>query len=296
MSSLDTGGMTSRQNRRNCRRLDRTARPDPAPPPIAQPRSGVDMPRESLVIATLVELADNLVDDFDVIDVLTLLSNRCVETINASAAGVMLVSPDGDLQFIASSSESMRVLELFQIQTNEGPCLDCFRSGAAIINLSLATSIEIWPKFSPKALDYGFRSVHCLPMRLRGQTVGALNLFGAEEGPLNQDDVTVAQGLADVATIAILQHQTALNAQTLNDQLNNALNSRIIIEQAKGKISQATNCDMNVAFERLRAHSRNNNQLLTEVARSIVIGSTHPGSLDHGSGSPGRETTSARRK
>jgi len=228
------------------------------------------MARESLLIATIVELADNLVDDFDVIDVLTVLSVRCVDAIDVDAVGVMLASPGGELQFIASSSESMRVLELFQIQVNEGPCVDCYRDGVAIVNFDLTDSFERWPDFGPRAVAHGFHSVHSLPMRLRGRTIGALNLFRAKSGHLNAEDVALAQGLADVATIAILQHRTSLDAKTLNDQLSFALNSRIIIEQAKGMVSQATSSDMDGAFGRLRAHARNHNLGLTEVANMVV--------------------------
>src|ERR1700678_196543 len=238
------------------------------------------MARESLLIATLVELADNLVDDYDVIDVLSVLTDRCVEAIDVDAAGVMLASPQGELQFVASSSESMRVLELFQIQVAEGPCVDCFRDGFAIVNHSLSDADERWPLFSPRALAQGFRSVHCLPMRLRGRTIGALNLFRTHQGPLDDDDVVVAQGLADVATIAILQHQSSLNASTLNAQLSNALNSRIIIEQAKGMVRQATSCGMDDAFNRLRAHARNHNEGLTELATRIVGRSVQSSELD----------------
>ena len=234
------------------------------------------MARESLLISTLVELADNLVDDFDVIDVLTVLSDRCVEAMDIDAAGVMLATPALELQFVASSSESMRVLELFQIQVNEGPCVDCFQGGDAIINHALAEPDAKWPRFTPMALSKGFRSVHCLPMRLRGRTIGALNLFNSDEGPLNSEDVLVAQGLADVATIAILQYRSSLDAKVLNDQLSSALNSRIIIEQAKGMVSQATSCDMDQAFGRLRAFSRNHNMRLTEVATSVVHGELKP--------------------
>jgi GAF domain-containing protein len=237
------------------------------------------MARESLLVATLVELADNLVDDFDVIDVLTVLSDRCVEAIGVDAAGVMLASPGGELQFVASSNESMRILELFQIQANEGPCVDCFRNGNAIVNHGLAEGDDRWPRFTPRALTHGFRSVHCLPMRLRGRTIGALNLFNSKEGPLEPDDVVVAQGLADVATIAILQHRSSLDAKTLNDQLSNALNSRIIIEQAKGMVSQATAGDMDEAFGRLRAFSRDHNLRLTDVATSVVQGELKPSAL-----------------
>jgi len=238
------------------------------------------MTRESLLISTLVELADNLVDNFDVIDVLTILSNRCVEAIDVDAAGVLLTSPEGDLQFVASSSESIRTLELFQIQSDEGPCVDCCRSGTAIVNHALEDSYAQWPRFTPMAVAHGFRSVHCLPLRLRGRTIGTLNLFRTEQGPLSAEDVVVAQGLADVATIAIIQHRSTLDAITLNDQLSHALNSRIIIEQAKGKVSQATNCSMDEAFDRLRAHARNHNVRLTEVAEAVVAGEIESDLLD----------------
>jgi GAF domain-containing protein len=238
------------------------------------------MPRESLLISTLVELADNLVDNFDVIDVLTVLSYRCVEAIDVDAAGVLLASPDGDLQFIASSGESSRTLELFQVQSDEGPCVDCFRSGRAIVNRALGDAEVLWPRFTPLALAHGFQSVHCLPMRLRGRTIGTLNLFRTEPGPLSEEDVAVAQGLADVATIAILQHRSALDARTLNDQLSHALNSRVIIEQAKGKVSQATDCGMDAAFDRLRGHARSHNARLTDVAEAIVTGAIEPSDLN----------------
>jgi GAF domain-containing protein len=238
------------------------------------------MARESLLISTLVELADNLVDDFDVIDVLTMLSHRCVETIDVDAAGVMLASPGGELQFVASSSEEMRLLELLQIQVDEGPCVDCFKDGHAIINHALTDPSERWPNFSPRAIALGFHSVHCLPMRLRGRTIGALNFFRVSQGSLSDEDVIVAQGLADVATIAILQHRTSLDARTLNVQLSNALNSRIIIEQAKGMVSQATNSDMDQSFRRLRNHARNHNQGLTVVATMVVEGVLASNDLD----------------
>jgi GAF domain-containing protein len=201
-----------------------------------------------------------------------MLCNRCVETIDVDAAGVMLVSPTGELQFIASSSDSMRVLELYQIQVAEGPCVDCFNTGEAIIDRTLSDVSDQWPNFSPRAIELGFHSVYCLPMRLRGRVIGALNFFRGETAELDERDVVVAQGLADVATIAILQHQSFLDAKILNSQLSIALNSRIIIEQAKGMISQATNCEMDQAFDRLRRYARNHNQGLTLVATDVVNG------------------------
>ena len=238
------------------------------------------MAKVALLVRTLVELADSLVDDFDVVELLTLLSDRCVDTLDVASAGVMLAAPSGDLQVVASSSDAMRTLELFQLQADQGPCLDCYRTGKPIVNLNLGTADSRWPRFASRALDEGLHSVHSLPMRLRGTTIGALDMFRADNGSLNEDDVAAARALADVATIAILQHQSAADAQILNTQLNNALNSRIIIEQAKGKISEAAGVEMDQAFARLRNHARSHNLRLSELARSIAEGTVNPVSLD----------------
>jgi len=238
------------------------------------------MNRESLLIATLVELADKLVDDYDVIDVLTVLSHRCVEAVDVDAAGVMLASPNGELQFIASSSESMKNLEIFQIHASDGPCVDCIRNGLAVTSEALSETDGRWPMFAPRAITQGLHAVHCLPMRLRGRTIGALNLFRTQEGSLSDDDVVVARGLADVATIAILQHQTTFDASTSNTQLSNAINSRVIIEQAVGMIRQATNCEKDFAFNRLRAHALNHHEGLTVIAKRIVGKSIDSNDLD----------------
>jgi GAF domain-containing protein len=227
---------------------------------------------QTLLISTLVELADSLVDEYDVIDVLTVLSDRCVQALDVDDAGVLLATPRNELQYVASSSESMKGLELFQIQTNEGPCVDCYRTGEPVVNFSFTESNGRWPTFTPKALEKGFHSVHSLPLRLRGLTIGALNLFRTNQGPMLDQDIAIAQGFADVATIAILQHRSSLDAVALNGQLTIALESRIIIEQAKGVVSQSAHCSMTEAFERLRAHSRNHNTRLTEVARDVVEG------------------------
>ncbi len=238
------------------------------------------MTRESLVVATLVELADNLVVDFDVIDLLILVSRRCVEVLDVDAAGVMLAAPTGELQFVASSSESMKILELFQIQADEGPCVDSYRSGETVANHALSDPDERWPHFTPRALALGFAAVYSVPLRLRGRTIGALNLFRREPGWLDETDVMYAQGLADIATITILQHQTAVDASLLNDQLTRALESRIVIEQAKGMVAAAMRCDVDQAFARLRTHARNHNLGLTAVAHSVVSGAVRVDELD----------------
>ena len=162
-----------------------------------------------MLARTLVELADTLVADFDVVELLTLLADRCVDVLDVAAAGLMLAAPDGDLRVMASSSEAMRVLELFELQAQEGPCLDCYRTGEPVVNQDLAAVDGRWPRFAAEALAAGFRSVHALPMRLRGTIIGALNLFHVEPGDMRRADVDAAQALADVATIAILQHRAA---------------------------------------------------------------------------------------
>jgi GAF domain-containing protein len=237
------------------------------------------MPREALLARTLVELADTLVDDFDVVELLTLLADRCVEVLDVAAAGLMLAAPEGDLRVVASSSEEMRLVELFELQSQEGPCPDCYRTGEPIVSENLALQGTNWPRFGPVALGAGFRSVHALPMRLRGLTIGALNLFRAEEGPLDEADVIAAQALADVATIGILQHRAAMQAHVVVDQLSHALNSRIMIEQAKGMLAERAGLDMGDAFSWLRNHARSHNLLLADVAQSVIDGTVVPDAL-----------------
>ena len=234
------------------------------------------MPRETLLARTLVELADTLVDDFDVVELLTLLADRCVEVLDVAAAGLMLAAPEGDLRVVASSSEEMRLVELFEIQSQEGPCPDCYRTGEPSLSPNLETHGGHWPQFGPVALKAGFKAVHAIPMRLRGATIGALNLFRADEGALDEADAAAAQALADVATIAILQHRAALQAHMVVDQLNHALNSRIMIEQAKGILAERAGLDMGHAFSWLRNHARSHNLLLVDVAQSVIDGTLEP--------------------
>ena len=238
------------------------------------------MPREALLTQTLVELADSLVEDFDVVDLLTLLADRCVGVVDVAAAGLMLASADGGLRVLASSSEGMRVLELFEAQADEGPCVDAYRSGLAVVNLTIDESNARWPRFAPKAALAGFRSVHALPMRLRGDSIGALNLFQAEEGRLDEADVAAAQALADVATIAILAHRAARDAQVRNEQLTEALNTRIVIEQAKGVVSERAGLDMDDAFTRLRRYARKHNLRLSDVAHAVSTRALAVNALD----------------
>jgi GAF domain-containing protein len=238
------------------------------------------MSREALLARTFVELADTLVADFDVVELLTVLTDGCVDVLDIGAAGLMLAAPEGDLRVMASSSEATRVLELFELQSQEGPCLDCYRTGQPVVNQDLATVNGRWPRFAAEALAAGFHSVHALPMRLRGTVIGALNLFHIEPGEMRQADVAAAQAMADVATIGVLQHRAALEAQVLNEQLNHALNSRIVIEQAKGIIAEREGLNMEQAFSTLRNHARYHNLRLVDVAGDVIGGTLAASALD----------------
>jgi GAF domain-containing protein len=232
--------------------------------------------RQQDIIRSLVTMADNLVDDFDVVDLLTGLSDRCVEVLDVSAAGVMFASPGNDLRLVASSSEAMHVVELFELQAREGPCLDAFHSGQRVETEILRSGSGRWPRFSIVAIEAGFRSVFALPLRLRDRTVGALNLFSVDETPMDEQDVLVAQGLADLATISVLQHGAATEMQRVNEQLNHALESRIVIEQAKGVVAERAGVDVAEAFVRLRSYARKNNLLLADVAAAAIEGLLPP--------------------
>ena len=232
------------------------------------------MTREADVVRSLVEMADTLVDDYDVVDLLTGLADRCVNLLGVSAAGVMLVSPEGSLGLVASSSEAMRLLELFELQAQEGPCLDAFRTGQPVEHESLEAGR--WPSFSAAALQAGFQSAFALPLRLREVTLGALNLLSVTRAPMDEADVIVARAFADLATLSIVQHRASADAHRLNEQLSGALTSRIVIEQAKGVISERAGIDLAEAFSRLRAYARSSNLRLTDAARAAIDGTLDP--------------------
>ncbi|MGW3104321.1 GAF and ANTAR domain-containing protein [Streptomyces sp. NPDC001100] len=225
---------------------------------------------QQLLAKTFVELADNLVADFDLIDFLRLLTDRCVGILGVSAAGVMLADRDGQLRVMAASDEQARLLELFQLQNDEGPCLEAFRSGAPVIAPDLGAEGVRWPRFAEAAQRSGFSAVHALPMRLRDEAVGVLNLFRADPGSFDSAVASVAQALADVATINLLQQRVVHRSMVLNEQLQTALNSRILIEQAKGKLAERRSVDMEQAFTILRGYARSHNRRLSDLARAFI--------------------------
>src|ERR1700728_328431 len=224
-----------------------------------------------LLSETFVELTDTMVAGFDVIDFLHVLTDRSVLLLDVSAAGLLLADPRGELRVVAASSEAARLLELFQLQSDQGPCLDCFREAQPVAAADLAAEAARWPRFAPAARQAGFAAVQALPMRLRDQVIGALNLFRAGPGVFDPADVRVGQALADVATISLLHERGMRRSDTLNEQLQTALNSRVVIEQAKGKPAERLGVDMNQAFDLLRGQARNRNQRLSDLARAFVV-------------------------
>src|SRR5688572_12272619 len=200
--------------------------------------------REQWLASTLVELADTLVDEFDLVEFLSLLARRCVELFGAVEAGMMLADPKGELRFMAASSERTKILELFELQNEEGPCLDCFRSGEQVVNQRLGDQPDRWPRFSVEAVAAGFVSAHALPLRVRGKVIGAINLFHSTDRQLDPVDIRIGQAMADIATIGILQERTINEAAVLAEQLARALDSRIVLEQAKGRLAERQGVDV----------------------------------------------------
>jgi GAF domain-containing protein len=232
-----------------------------------------DPSREAALLDAFVRLTDTLVADFDILDLLHGLTVDCVRLFSTSAAGLLISDHRGVLQLVASSSEAARLVELFQLQSDEGPCLDCYRGGAPVSAPDLDEAGR-WPRFTTEAAEQGFHSVHAVPMRLRGNTIGALNLFGTERGAMPTADLRVAQALADAATITVLQERHLAAQQAITDRLQTTLNRRAIIEQAKGVLAEVGGIDMGEAFIRLRDHAHETHQPLTELARGIASRAT----------------------
>jgi GAF domain-containing protein len=232
--------------------------------------------RQGQLAEVFVLLADTLVADFDVVEVLDLLVRACVDTLGATAAGLLLGDQRGHLTVMASSAESSRLLEVFQVQNDEGPCLDCYRTRQPVAVPDLTAARERWPQFVPVALEAGFRSVQALPLRLRDQTIGALNLFHGGAVPLGAEELRMAQALADTATIGILQQRALQSSNLLAEQLQQALNSRVAIEQAKGVLAAHGNLDMDHAFQALRRYARNHNLRLSELSRDVATRAVDP--------------------
>ena len=233
--------------------------------------SSVTSSREQLLSRAFVGLADTLVDDYDIIELLDRLVGYSVELLAADAAGIMLADSHRKLRVVTSSREDAKVMELLQLQSDQGPCMDCCRSGVPVSVPDLADAGGRWPVFAAAVAERGaYRSVHALPLRLRGEAIGAMNLFHGQPGALPEADLALGQALADVATIGILSERAIRSSELVTEQLQTALNSRVIIEQAKGVLAQRGNLTMAAAFDRLRSYARTHNTRLSEVARQVV--------------------------
>ncbi len=228
--------------------------------------------RETRIVDAFLTLTDTLVHDFDSLDMLTMLCERCVELLDVEAAGVILTDGTGGLSVAAASSERTRLLEVFAVAIDAGPCVECINTGQAVISEDLTTPAarEHWPRYAPGALDAGFRSTHALPMRLRDEVIGVLTLLHTDRHTLTESDARLGQALADAATIGLLHERAVHQAWTVQEQLQGALNSRIIIEQAKGVLAAQGNISPDDAFTILRSHARSHGLRLTELARDVT--------------------------
>jgi transcriptional regulator with GAF, ATPase, and Fis domain len=235
--------------------------------------------RDEWLARTFVELADTLVADYDVVDFLSTLAERCVELLESVEVGLVLLDRQGGLQVMASSTERMRVAELFEVQNEEGPCFDCQRRGEQVINATLTHAEDRWPRFGPMARDAGFKMVHALPLRLRSDVIGAMNIFDTELREMTPQQVNISQALADAATIGILQERSVRQQVDVAGQLQGALNSRIVIEQAKGVVAEQQKVSMEDAFAMLRGYSRSSHIPLSDVARAVIDRSLNSATL-----------------
>lgn len=237
-----------------------------------------------------VELADTLVDEFDVIEFLFTITKRTAELIGDADVGLLLADQRGQLMLVAGSNEDVKRLELFQVQVHEGPCLDAFRDSHPVVNADLREAEDRWPQFAPRAAEAGYRSVHAFPLRLRHEVIGAIGVFGTSEAPWEDADAHIAQSLAHIATIGLLQERAVRHGELLTEQLQAALNSRIVLEQAKGAIAQFRNVSVDEAFEILRAHARRTQTRLVEVAHAALA---DPASLPYHGGQAAASPTVA---
>jgi GAF domain-containing protein len=228
--------------------------------------------REVVLTQAFIGIVDKLVEEYDLLEVLSSVTEQCVEVFDVSGAGLLLVNAKGDLQVVASSNEAVRIVELFELQSKEGPCVDAYRKGNSVSHPDLTTAADRWPRFAPVAVAAGFQSVHAHAMRLRGQVIGALNLFSPDARATAANDIVIAQAIAHLSTIAIFHHRASREAKLVNEQLAYALDSRIVVEQAKGVLAERNELNLDDAFSQLRRYARHHNLLLVDVAKAVVEG------------------------
>jgi GAF domain-containing protein len=228
--------------------------------------------REDRIVATFVDLANTLVDDFDVIEFLHGLAEHAVDLLDCTQTGILLADAGGTLRVMASSDEASEALELLQLQHDQGPCFECYHQGVTIFSADLDHDAGRWPIFAPAAIEKGFHSVEAVPMRVRGETIGALNLFRTQPGRLAAPDGPLAQGMADIAAVALVQERALRESRGVVTQLQGALTSRVVIEQAKGILAEHLKIGVDAAFDHLRTHARSVNRRISDVALDLIDG------------------------
>ncbi|MDT0235263.1 GAF and ANTAR domain-containing protein [Curtobacterium sp. BRB10] len=230
--------------------------------------------REHRLVDAFVTLTDTLVADYDVVELLQSLVDNATALFDASAAGILLANQRQELEVVASTSERSNLIGLMQLEAGEGPCVEAFTTGTAVSVSDADEMRQRWPRFAAASEEAGYASVHSIPLRLRDTTLGSMNLFRETAGALNDEDAIAARALTDVATISILQQRSVEHATLAQEQLQRALNSRVVIEQAKGFISHTHQVDMHTAFQLLRRYARSHQMPLAELARAVATGET----------------------
>lgn len=226
--------------------------------------------REAQLAHTFVTLADTLVADYDIVDVLQTLVEQSSRILEAADAGILLPNASGELEVVASTSERSHLISLLQLRADEGPCVDAYTSGKVVSVDNIAATYARWPSFATAAEAVGYQSMYAIPMRLRTETIGSLNLFSDRAGPMPSADTTIARALADVATISILQERALRESDIAREQLQRALDSRVLIEQAKGVLAHTERIEMDEAFAMLRSRARSSGRRLSLVAQEII--------------------------
>jgi GAF domain-containing protein len=235
--------------------------------------------RDTRLVRGFVKLADSLVGDFDVVEMLDRLVHSCVDLLDVEAAGILLLNQDRRLEVAASSDAAARYMEVFQLQCRSGPCVEVVRTGRPIVVTDQAELHRRWPVFGKAVGQVGYRAVYALPMRVREETIGALNLFSTAPAGLDELDAEVAQAMAHAATIGIMQQRSITRATLLAEQLQLALNTRTAVEQAKGIVSEYAGVDVGTAFEAIRKFARSHQANLGSVAEQLVGRTLDPRSV-----------------
>jgi GAF domain-containing protein len=225
---------------------------------------------DSRLLGTLTALADTLVDDYDIVELLQTVVDACRDILGISAAGILLADEVGELELIASTSEASRLVEVMQLAAQAGPCIECYRTGAPVSLPSIPDAPPEWSAFRDAALEQGFLAVHALPLRLRETTIGTLNVMLNTGEDLPESSRVAAKAFADVATIGILHERSLRESEVLTEQLQLALSSRVRIEQAKGVVSYTLGVHIDDAFELIRRYARYHRLPLSHVATRIV--------------------------